>query len=93
MGKVIEFPKPPDVDLWPLRRFPAEEANWSPDQRHFMRPDTWRMRFDIRLAHHKVAAFERGDGWRWRVEHLPTGEVVWSAESSRPVRSWRIWSH
>ncbi len=89
MGKVIAFQGPDDnFDYWPLRRDP-NEAKWSPDQRHFMRPDTWRMRNDIRLDRHVVTAFEQGGGWRWRVKHIPTGEALWSSETYQSFKAAR----
>jgi hypothetical protein len=83
MGDVVRFPAPPDRDLWPERHFP-DEAKWTPDQRHFMNPGSWRMRFDLQLDHYQVTCFEQGVGrtqWRWRVLHIPTGDVLWSPET------------
>jgi hypothetical protein len=80
MGDVIGFRGPPDFDLID-RKFPLEEARWSPKQRHFMNPGSWRMRFDIRLDRHLVTTFDSGgDMWRWRVLHMPTEKVLWSTE-------------
>ena len=44
------------------------------------------------IDHHVVTAFEHGSGdfrWRWRVRHIPTGEIVWSEEAYSSFKAAR----
>jgi hypothetical protein len=70
MGQVVAFPGPLEGS--------GDDGRWTCEAFHrFMGTGPWRERQELLLPRHKVTMFDYGGGWSWRVEFLPTKEILW----------------